>query len=72
MSDGGLQGHRVLKTKFPVLPSVGHGRAGFRHWLKEQVCLVAEAVGLAMDAVQVLRDADAASIHQELRQKVAL
>lgn len=36
------------------------------------MCLGAEAIGLAVDVVQVLGDADAAAIHQELRQEVAL
>lgn len=72
VSDGGFHGHSVLKAKFPVLPSVGHGRAGFRDWPGNQVCLGTEAVGLAVDAVHVLGDADAAAIHQELRQEVAL
>lgn len=70
--DGGLHGHSVLEAKLPVRRRVGHERAGSRHRLREQVCLGAEAVGLAVDAVQMLREADAAGIHQELRQEVAL
>lgn len=37
------------------------------------MCLgLAQAVGLAVDAVEALGDADAAAIQQELRQEVAL
>lgn len=72
MPDSGPHGHSVLEVKLPVRPSVGHGRAGFRHRPRKQVRLGAEAVGLAVDAVQVLRDADAATIHQQRRQEVAL
>lgn len=70
VSDGGLHGHGVLKAKVPVLPSVGRGRAGLRRRPRGQVGLGAEAVGVAVDAVEVL--GDAAAIHQELRQEVAL
>lgn len=72
MSDSGLRSNSVLKAKFPVVLSVGQGQAGFRHWPRNQVYLGPEAVGLAVDAVQVLREAEAAAIHQELRQEVAL
>lgn len=72
MSDGGLHGHSVIKARFPVLLSVRHGGDDFRHGPRKQVCLGAAAVGLAVDGVQVLGDADAAAIHQELRQEMAL
>lgn len=72
VSDGGLHGHSLIKARFPILLSVWHGGEGFRHGPRNKVWLGAAAVGLTVDGVQVLGDADAATIHQELRQEMAL
>lgn len=72
VSDGGLHGHSVLEARVPVELSVWHGQRGLRHRPGGRADIGGGAVGLAVDAVQVLGDADAASIHQELRQEAAL
>lgn len=71
VSDSGLHAHAIFKAKLPVLLSVRHGHHGLGHWPRDHERLAA-AVGLAVDAVQVLGDADATTVHQELRRQVAL
>lgn len=72
--DGGLssRGASVLEGSVPVLLAVGHGGNGVDQWLQGRLSRPAAAVGLAVDAVQVLGNVDSSSVQQELGQEVTL
>lgn len=55
-----------------VLLSVGRRGNGVDHWLGDHVGHPVAAIGLSVEAVQVLGNVDASTIQQELRQEVAL
>lgn len=74
MSDSSLcgAGASVLEGTVSVRLSVGWRGHGVDGWRGDQVDRPGVAVGLGVDAVQVLGDADASTVQQELRQEVAL
>ena len=72
MSDRSLCSVSVLQGALSVLLGVGCQGIGANHLRLEQVGCPAVAVYLGVDAVQVLGNADASTVQQELGQEVAL
>lgn len=72
MSDRSLRGVSVLQGAISVLLGVGCLGIGVDHLRREQVGCPAVAVRLGVDAVQVLGDAEASTVQQELGQEVTL
>lgn len=62
----------VLKGMISLLLSVGRRGNGVDRWRRDQVGRPVVTISLGVDAVQVLGNADASTIQQELRQEVAL
>lgn len=62
----------VLKGMISVLLSVGRRGNGVDHRLGDHVGHPVAAIGLSVEAVQVLGNIDASTIQQELSQEVAL